>query len=565
MSEPITTLEAHRQLAEALADPARLPWEAPGVQRIETHISSVLLAGDYAIKIKKPLDLGFLDFSTLELRRHYCDEEIRLNGRLAPQIYLRRMPIAGSVAEPVLDGEGLPFEHAVLMRRFPEEELMSRLLREGRLPEGAVDRLAETVAAFHGELPPAPADSPYGGMADIAEPVRDNFRQLAALSAAEPVRGELRRLERWSEAELERLAPVFRERRESGAIRECHGDLHLGNVAWHDDDVIVFDGIEFNEALRWIDIANEIAFTVMDLDFQGASQLRYRFLDRYLERTGDYHALSVLPFYAVYRALVRAKINGLAAEQGAEKGAAEALREHIGLARRFTASQVPELVLTYGLSGSGKSTRARRLVDERGFVRLRSDVERKRLFGIDPRASSGSGLESGLYTPEASERTYARLEELAEWSLQAGFSVVVDAAFLQAAPGGRHSGIWLSDSAAASGSSTSAPRRPPCASGCASAGPRGAIPRKPMSPCSTPSCVPRSHRPAMRRPSSRSLTRTGKIPGSGRGSRLAWHASRMSRASRSPRRASSRSISSAAPVDRKSGPSERSMRSSSTT
>ena len=432
MTDTTDPLEAHRRLATALTAPERYPWPVETVERLETHISTVLLAGDYAVKLKKPLDLGFLDFSTLARRRHFCDEEIRLNSRLAPQIYLRRVPVTGSIAEPRLDGEGEPIEHAVLMRRFPEHELMSRLLREGRLPDEAVERLAETVADFHADLPAAGPDTDYGTWEAVAAPMRDNFRQLEAFDVAGPLLGDLRGLERWTEAQLEACAPLIEQRREQGAVRECHGDLHLGNVAWHEGEPVVFDGIEFNPELRWIDTANELAFTVMDLDFEGAQSLRYRFLDRYLERTGDYAALPLLPLYAVYRALVRAKINGHEAEQGAGSRAREALQEHVALAQRYTATQVPELVITYGLSGSGKSTRARRLVEERGFIRLRSDVERKRLYGLDPQERSGSGLDAGLYTPQMTERTYARLLELAEGALAAGFSVVVDAAFLQA-------------------------------------------------------------------------------------------------------------------------------------
>jgi len=432
VSDPISTLDAHRALAEALKDPACYPWPVDSVERIETHISTVLLAGDYVVKLKKPLDLGFLDFSNLERRRYFCEEEIRLNGRLAPQIYLRRVPIVGTPGEPRVDGDGTVLEHAVLMRRFPENELMSRLLREGRLPADAVERLAETVARFHAGLPAAGEESEYGTLEAVAEPMRANFRALEALPAAAALRAELRALERWTEAQLQRLEPLILQRRANGSVRECHGDLHLGNVAWHDDAPIIFDGIEFNPALRWIDTASEIAFTVMDLDFEGARRMRYRFLDRYLEHSGDYQALPLLPLYAVYRALVRAKINGHEAEQGAGCAAREALAEHVQLAHGYTAAQTPELVITYGLSGSGKSTRARRLVEERGFVRLRSDVERKRLFGLDPRARSDSALDSGLYTPEATQRTYERLQEQAERALEAGFSVVVDAAFLKA-------------------------------------------------------------------------------------------------------------------------------------
>ncbi len=437
-SEPLTdsvaTLEQHRALTAALRDPACYPWPVDEVRTVETHISTVLLAGEYAVKIKKPLDLGFLDFTGLDRRRHFCDEEIRLNGRTAPQIYLRRVAVTGSVEAPRVEGDGAAVEYAVLMRRFPEDELMDRLLDEGRLPGEAVERLAEAVAGFHAGIPPAPPESGYGTPEAVAAPARQNFEQLEELAAARPLRDELARLAEWTEDELQRLDVAFRRRREGGAVRECHGDLHLGNVAWHDGGVIVFDGIEFDPGLRWIDTANEIAFAVMDLDFRGARRLRHRFLNRYLELSGDYPALELLPFYAVYRAVVRAKINALQAEQGGggADGAAEALAGHVRLALEYTAPPSPELVITHGLSASGKSTHARRLVEERGFVRLRSDVERKRLFGLEARERSGSGLDGGLYAPGATDRTYAHLLEMAWIALRSGFSVVVDATFLEA-------------------------------------------------------------------------------------------------------------------------------------
>ncbi len=432
MSDSIDTLEQHRALTAALRDPACYPWPVDEVRAVETHISTVLLAGDFAVKIKKPLDLGFLDFTGLDRRRFFCDEEVRLNGRLAPRIYLRRVAVTGTPDAPRVDGDGPVLEHAVLMRRFPEDELMNRLLDQGRLPGAAVERLAERVAAFHAEIPAAPVDGAYGTPEAVAAPARENFRQLAASAAARPLGDELARLARWTEDELRRLNPVFRRRLAEGAVRECHGDLHLGNVAWHDGEVIVFDGIEFDPGLRWIDTASEIAFTVMDLDFRGAAPLRHRFLDRYLERSGDFGGLSLLRFYAVYRAVVRAKVNAFEAEQG-RAGAADALAGHLRLALDYTRPAEPELVITHGLSASGKSTHARRLVEARGFVRLRSDVERKRLFGLDSRGRSGSGLDSGIYTADATDRTYARLLESARTALEAGFSVVVDATFLESA------------------------------------------------------------------------------------------------------------------------------------
>lgn len=432
MTETIDSLEQHRRLTNALCEGRGFSWQVDEVQRIETHISTILLAGEYVVKLKKPVDLGFLDFSTLERRGTFCSEEVRLNSRLAPHIYLRRVEITGSLDDPQIEGDGEPLEYAVLMRRFPENELMNRLLREGRLPDSAVVALAERVAAFHRSIPQAGADSDYGQPERVAEPVLQNFEQLAKQSAATAVCAELQALRRWSVAELKRLEPVMQQRREAGMIRECHGDLHLGNVAWHAGEVIVFDGIEFDPSLRWIDTASEIAFTVMDLEFQGVKRLRNLFLDTYLQRTGDYQALKLLPFYAVYRALVRAKINGFEVEQGAGCGAQEALEEHVQLARGFTRSRLPELVITFGLSGSGKSRRARRLVEERGFIRLRSDVERKRLFGMEAEQRSQSAVGEGLYSGKASDMTYHQLWEQARNVLCSGFSVVVDAAFLEA-------------------------------------------------------------------------------------------------------------------------------------
>lgn len=430
-TKAIVGLEEHRRLASALEAPERYAWSVEEVRRIETHISTVLLAGDYALKLKKPLDLGFLDFTSLERRRHFCEEEIRLNSRLAPEIYLRRVPISGTIESPRIDGQGPVVEHAVLMRRFPEKELMNRLLMQGRLPCEAVQLLADTVADFHERLPAVDPESDYGRPHAVAEPLRENFQQLFRLEEAATVREELVELWQWSESQLKHLAQLMHERRIAGAVRECHGDLHLGNVAWHEGKVIVFDGIEFDPALRWIDTANEIAFTVMDLDFLGAARLRNCFLDRYLERTGDYRALYLLPFYAVYRALVRAKINGREAAQGQDPQAGEELREHVSLATAYTQEQTPVLAITYGLSGSGKSTLAGKLV-EQGYIRLRSDVERKRLFGLNPGESSHSGLYTGIYTPEATQGTYDRLLSLAEEALKAGFCAVVDASFLRA-------------------------------------------------------------------------------------------------------------------------------------
>lgn len=419
-----------QRLLEALSDPARYPWPVERVERIETHISTVLLAGEFVCKFKKPLNPGFLDFTTLARRRHFCEEEIRLNGRLAPDHYLRVLPVGGTVDDPVLDREPA-IEYAVLMRRFPQSALMDRLQEEGRLPPQVMDRLAETVAEFHRSLPAAEPGSPHGSFEAVAQPMRDNFAQFDP-SGVEADGAAVTALSDWTGAELSRLRGVIVERRAGGCVRECHGDLHLANIAWLDGRVLIFDGIEFDPALRWIDVINEIAFAVMDLDYRGAAEHRHRLLNTYLEHTGDYGGMRLLRLYAAYRAMVRAKITALRAGQyedsEPEKSEAQrAARRYLALADGYRNPPGASLTITCGLSGSGKSTVAGERVAHRGLIRLRSDVERKRLFGLAPDERGGESL----YTAEANRRTYERLRELARELLADGWPVIIDAAFLK--------------------------------------------------------------------------------------------------------------------------------------
>lgn len=425
-------LEEHRRLVAQLRDPGRYPWPVDEVSVVETHISTVLLAGRYVLKLKKPLDLGFLDFRALADRAYYCSEELRINGRLAPEYYLRRVAITGTPDSPVIDGEGDELDYAVLMRRFPDDALMRDHLQRGTLPVEAIDALAGQVAAFHGGLPAARDNDSYGTPEAIIGPARANFDAMDELEAVEPWRAGLDVLRTWTEAEFERLRPVFEARREAGHVRECHGDLHLGNVAWHNGEPIIFDGIEFDPALRWTDTAAEIAFTVMDLDFHDANRWARRFLSAYVEACGDHECLRVLRFYTVYRAMVRAKINALECAGGLDEGAADVgLRRHIELAQSYTDVAQPMLYITHGLSGSGKSTVALETVEASGAIRVRSDVERKRLAGLAPEVSAAAAPGAALYDRTMSDRTYQRLLEVAGTVLTAGYSCVVDASFLE--------------------------------------------------------------------------------------------------------------------------------------
>ncbi|MBI5331878.1 MAG: AAA family ATPase [Betaproteobacteria bacterium] len=400
---------------------ANLLRTLPEARLIETHISWVIVAGGYAYKLKKPVNLGFLDFSTLDKRRTCCKEEIRLNRRLAPDIYLAAIPITGSADAPVLGGKGEAIEWAVQMRAFPADATLDR---EAQITPQQIDALADRIAAFHLSLGPA---SGYGAPAQIQAPALENLAQLAALPLPDDLCARLTRIEAWTRNTGARLEPVFLQRQKDGCIRECHGDLHLGNIAWVDDAPLIFDCIEFNLALRCIDVQSEIAFLVMDLTHRDQEALAWRALNRYLETTGDYAGLAVLPYYLVYRALVRAKVEAIRAHQAGDDFAL--CRAYLDLAERLARPRRAQLLLMHGVSGSGKSWRSQHALEALGAIRLRADVERKRLFGLGPLDSSRA-IPGGIYTREAGARTLARLLECAEALLAQGWTVILDATFL---------------------------------------------------------------------------------------------------------------------------------------
>ncbi|MCP4338641.1 MAG: AAA family ATPase [Desulfobulbaceae bacterium] len=408
---------------------------------IETHISWVILAGPYAYKIKKSIDLGFLDFSTLEKRHFYCQEELRLNKRLAPATYLSVLPITGTVENPQWAGKGDAIEYAIKMQAFPQKAQLDRVLANGELQARQIDLLARHIANFHDNINIAELDSSYGDPELILQPVEENFRQIREHVKNADALHSLAELEGWSKSTFNALQALFRQRKAAGFIRECHGDMHLRNIAWVDDAPLVFDCIEFSPGLRWIDVINDIAFLVMDLQDRKQPILALRFLDNYLQLTGDYSSLAVLQFYLVYRALVRAKIDAIRAHQAgiSRKEQAEAEKEfseYLNLALNYIRAAKPQLIITRGMSASGKSTVSQTLMEQLGAVRIRSDVERKRLFGPLPEEDGQSGVGKvgkvgkGIYTAEATDMTYRKLEGLAAQILDAGYSVIVDAVFL---------------------------------------------------------------------------------------------------------------------------------------
>lgn len=388
-----------------------------GVERIETHISTLLLHGAFADKLRKPLALPFLDFSTAAARRHDCEEELRLNRRTAPELYLDVRPVLGPPGQPRIGGPGDDagaIDWLLRMRRFDNEQLLARLAARGALTDAHIDALARRVADFHAALPASPAA--WGDPAEVLRWARANFAALPALAD----------LHDWTEREFERIAPRLALRRAQGFVREGHGDLHLGNIVVVDGEPLPFDAIEFNPALRHADTMTDAAFVFMDLWRHGLTRPAWRFASGYAEHGGDYGGAPLLPFFAVYRALVRAQV---AAIRNDETALQRDLRCAASLAAMRRAR--PLLVLVSGVSGSGKSTVTLELLQSLGAIRVRSDVERKRLAGVAVTERPTAEQAQALYGAAMTRRTYAQLNGIAANLLRAGLNVIVDAAALR--------------------------------------------------------------------------------------------------------------------------------------
>jgi aminoglycoside phosphotransferase family enzyme/predicted kinase len=398
------------------------------IRIVETHISWVLLTGEYAYKVKKPVELPFLDFSTLENRLHFCNEELRLNRRLAADLYLEVVPIGGTRTAPRI-GTKPAFEYAIKMRQFTDDARLDRRLAANALPAEALRVFAQRLARFHAELP---ATTSSAQPAQIVAAALDNFAELDK-HVHGPQREQLRALEAWTNRQGHQLMSVLGERAATGAHRECHGDLHLENLLMRGDEIVAFDALEFDPKLREIDVLSEASFLAMDLMAHGRTDLAYEFLNRYLEISGDYAGLDVLRFYLVYRALVRAKVRAIKAAQNHAQSGRSAIASYLAAASELIEASAPQLLITHGLSGSGKTHVTNELIGALPALRVRSDLERKRLRGLAAHAHSESPVGGGLYDAGSTERTYAALAWIAERALSNGFSMIVDATFLRRA------------------------------------------------------------------------------------------------------------------------------------
>jgi aminoglycoside phosphotransferase family enzyme/predicted kinase len=419
-------------ILDAVSHPDAYPFSVDAVEVRQTHISVVALAGPWAYKLKKPVRLGFLDFSTPELRRHFCAEEVRLNRRLAPTVYTGVVPLARQDGRLRFEDDGEPVEYAVKMVRLPDDATLERRLQRGAVSAEQLRALAAKLAHFHAGAAGGPHVSAFGHFDTVAGNARENFAQSAGQVGATVSAAVFERVRALTETTLARLRPLIEARAARGVPRDTHGDLRLDHVYLFPDrpppgNLVVIDCIEFNERFRFADPVADLAFLVMDLKYHDRRDLARAFADAYFAAAADAEGAALLPFYAAYRAVVRAKVDGLMAAEAevpaAERtAAAERARAHwlLALGELEEPARRPCLVLAAGLPGAGKSTLARHLAERTGFVVLRSDVVRKEL-------AAGTG--GDMYAPERGERTYAECLRRTDALLLEGGRVLVDANF----------------------------------------------------------------------------------------------------------------------------------------
>jgi aminoglycoside phosphotransferase family enzyme/predicted kinase len=423
--------DSHRLVA-GLLRPDAYPHPSGDIRLVETHISWVFLTGQYVYKVKKPCNFGFLDFSTLERRRQFCHEEVRVSGRFAPELYLGAVPITGGPDAPRIDGEGVPGEWAVKLAQFDEADRLDAIFDDGRLTVADCQTLGAEIASVHGRLAVADPGSVWGTAQSVLDAVAINLEQLRRLRPDAAPR--IDRIATWLHDRLTASSATIAARGAEGRVRECHGDLHLANIVLHDGRMMAFDAIEFSPGLRWIDVANDIAFLAMDLRVRGRPDLAAHVENAWIEAADDHAALTVLPIYEVYRAVVRADVAALrcSTQETSSDEAASVRAEtdrYLDLAEQLMEWREPVLAVTSGISGSGKTTLSTRLVGTAGAVRIRSDVERKRLAGMTATdRPPNAAATAALYHPSMTLAVYERLALLARLALGAGRTVVVDAA-----------------------------------------------------------------------------------------------------------------------------------------
>ena len=427
-------MSAFPEQLQALLYPRAYPHPVQAVELIETHISWVLLTGEFAYKIKRPVRYPFIDLRSPEHRAFLCREEIRLNRRFAPELYLGVYPVSWLEGEARVEGSGRVIEHAVRMRQFAREDELDQLLEARRIEPAELESFGRELARLHARLPvPQPAQS-WGQPPALRALILDNAEQCARTVQFPGASTAVRALQARLEASLDTAVQQLSARFAAGRVRECHGDLHARNIVRWGGHLLAFDCLEFDPALRWTDVADEISFLLADLDSRQKPLHAHAFVAGYLAQSGDYQACVLLPLFKAHRSLVRAKVTALdaaAAPTGSSKSA-DARRQfeaYLDCARRSLTPRPPILILMCGLSGSGKTWIAQRLTPRLLGIHLRSDVERRRIVGLSAAERSHSPVEEGLYSSEMTADVYRRLARCAQDTLAGGYVTIVDATF----------------------------------------------------------------------------------------------------------------------------------------
>lgn len=405
------------------------PVQEP-IKLMQTHVSYILLTGNYAYKLKKAVNFGFLDYSTLELREHFCRQELEMNKRGAAEIYLEVLPITQTDNKVELGGSGTTVEYTLKMCQFPQDNLLINLFNQGKLTEKMVEELGKLVAQFHSKCPTNDYVLSFGEVAKVRQAFDENYEQTAKYIGLAQTQEQFEATKDFTDNFFATKAEVLANRIKNGWIRECHGDLHLGNIClWH-DKILLFDCIEFNEPFRFVDVMYDVAYGVMNFLVGNRPDLANTYLNSYLEESGDWEGLEVLPLYVSRQAYVRAKITSFLLDDpgvpAADKEQAKiTASQYYKMALDCTKLGQGSLIIMSGVSGSGKSTVAKKIARQSNAIHIRSDAVRKHLAGVSLTERGGEEL----YTPEMTEKTYGRLLELGILLASAGYAVILDAKY----------------------------------------------------------------------------------------------------------------------------------------
>lgn len=400
------------------------------IEILQTHCSIVFLTGNYAYKMKKIVNFGFLDYSTLPKRHHFLKAELEMNRAIAPDLYIEVLPIYQHNDDFNWHGEGEIVEYVLKMNQFPQENLLINIYESGKLTSQHIQELGKLVAQFHQNTPTNQYITSFGTPEKIAESITQNYQQTLKYIGIAQNQRQYEQTKAFTDNFLKNNRDILQKRQIDGKIRECHGDLHLKNICVWQDKIQLFDRIEFNEPFRFVDVMYDVAFAVMDLDAKGEKALANLFLNTYLEETGDWEGLQVLPLYLSRQAYVRAKVTSFllddTAISEAEKAQAKATASaYYHLAWQYTQAKKGKIIMMSGLSGSGKTTIASAKARELNAIHIRTDAVRKHLANI-PLDAKG---EQEIYSQAMTAKTYTRLLDLAKILTPQGFTVILDGKF----------------------------------------------------------------------------------------------------------------------------------------